>query len=127
MNLSRDKRLFRNDLLLFLSLVLICALILFFRKGNDDAATALITYSDGRCESISLSEDKLIDVDSEYGHNQIVVKNHSICISEADCKDELCVKQGCISKSGESIVCLPHKLSILIVDGAESNIDSMTY
>ncbi len=35
-------------------------------------------------------------------------------MDKADCPDKLCVKQGKISKSGESIICLPHKVVVKI-------------
>ncbi len=37
-------------------------------------------------------------------------------MKEADCPDKVCVGMRRISKSGETIVCLPHKLVIAIVN-----------
>ena len=47
-------------------------------------------------------------------HNHIRVKNETIAIDEADCPDKICVQTGAISKPGEIIACLPHKLIIEI-------------
>lgn len=127
MNLSKDKKLLRNDLALIAFIVCIAVLIILIADNKAKSSYAIINYSDGSKEAVFLSEDRTIEVDTELGRNVISIHDNSICICEADCKDELCVKQGEICRAGESVVCLPHKISILIVDGEESNLDSMTY
>ncbi|WP_179395866.1 NusG domain II-containing protein [Lacticaseibacillus absianus] len=47
-------------------------------------------------------------------YNEIVTTGAQIQITEADCSDQVCVRRGKISKPGETIVCLPHKLLIEI-------------
>ena len=39
---------------------------------------------------------------------------NEIKIVDADCKDELCIKQGSISKVGKTLICLPNELIIEI-------------
>ena len=39
----------------------------------------------------------------------------TVSMTEADCPDHLCVKQGKIKEFGESIVCLPNKVVLEIV------------
>lgn len=58
--------------------------------------------------------------DGDY--NLIEVDGEQIRIKEANCGDQVCVRRGWISKSGETIVCLPHKLVVEInaSDGSES-------
>lgn len=46
--------------------------------------------------------------------NEIETKGERIRVSAADCQDQVCVRKGQISKAGETIVCLPHKLLIEI-------------
>lgn len=59
------------------------------------------------------SEEKFI-IQTENGTNTILANNNEIKIVHADCKDELCVKQGSISKIGKTLICLPNKLIIEI-------------
>ncbi|ANK60886.1 MULTISPECIES: NusG domain II-containing protein [Loigolactobacillus] len=47
-------------------------------------------------------------------YNKIVFKNDKVAITDANCSDQICVKRGWISKSGQTIVCLPHKLLVEI-------------
>ncbi|MEY8762249.1 MULTISPECIES: NusG domain II-containing protein [Clostridium] len=57
--------------------------------------------------------------------NIVEVENGRIRISEADCPDKICVKTGWISKPGQSIVCLPHKL-IIKIEGKNSQYDEIS-
>lgn len=64
-----------------------------------------------------------LNVDSEFqidagegvdGYNILVIKNGVAFMKDADCPDKNCVHQGKISKVGETIVCMPHKVVIEI-------------
>lgn len=72
-------------------------------------------------------DDKLeIEVD-ELGHNVIVIDGYDVYISEADCPDQLCVKQGTINRSGAMLVCLPNKLTVEIIGTGNDEIDIISY
>ena len=45
-------------------------------------------------------------------------------MKEAGRPDKLCVKQGEISKAGESIICLPNRIIVSVEGGEESGIDA---
>ncbi len=72
---------------------------------------------------------KTIDIRTQYGYNKIEIGDGKVRVIDADCPDKLDVKQGWISKSGEIIVCLPHKLTIEIVgeNEADDEIDGISY
>ena len=44
-------------------------------------------------------------------------------MTEADCPDKICVNTGKISKIGETIVCLPHRV-VVEIQGEVSQSDS---
>lgn len=58
--------------------------------------------------------EKEIPIKTSYGENTIHISKDGIYMSEADCTDEICLKDGMITKVGQSLVCLPHKLIIEI-------------
>lgn len=77
-------------------------------------------------DNISLSTnkgEKKLNIKSSSGNNSILIRDNNIKVISADCKDDLCVKQGEISKVGESIICLPHKL-IIEIKGDEKDSSS---
>ena len=43
----------------------------------------------------------------------------------ADCPDKLCIRQGKISHTGETIACLPNRVTVRVISGAASNVDSI--
>ena len=54
----------------------------------------------------------------------IEIEDDSIGILDSDCRDKICIKSGFISKPGQLLVCLPHKLMIEIKSNVnEKNID----
>lgn len=78
---------------------------------------AEITLEGKFYKRIPLSEHRgedEIEIKTKYGYNIIKVSNQSIGIIDSDCKDKICIKTGFISKQGQSIICLPHKLMIEI-------------
>ncbi|MFR7749831.1 MAG: NusG domain II-containing protein [Collinsella sp.] len=50
------------------------------------------------------------------GTNLIEIKDGRVHVEEADCPNQDCVHQGWVDAAGEQIVCLPHKLTVDIVD-----------
>ena len=60
--------------------------------------------------------DESIDknVNFNTGTNVVVVKDGTVFVSEANCKNQVCVASGKISKKGESIICLPNKVTVEI-------------
>ena len=46
----------------------------------------------------------------DKGTNTLVIENGQAHFINSDCPDKTCQKIGKISKSGETIVCLPHKV-----------------
>lgn len=61
------------------------------------------------------------DPDGDY--NLIEVSGDKIRIKEANCGDQICVRRGWAKETGETIVCLPHKLVIEIssIDGSDTD------
>lgn len=61
---------------------------------------------------------KKIPIETEFGYNVLEIGDEEVRVVEASCPDELDVKQGSISESGEIIVCLPNRL-IIEIKGTE--------
>ena len=81
-----------------------------------DARTAVIQDADGNTFTMPLSQDDALTVTSSAGTNVVEVQAGKVRVSEADCPNQDCVEQGWISKAGQQIVCLPHKLVVNITD-----------
>jgi hypothetical protein len=89
---------------------------------------AVITVDNKIVKEITLTGNTGTDVfditQPDLDTNTIEVRDNQIRIKAATCSDQVCVLTGFISKPGETIVCLPHKLVIEIhaVDGYTDDI-----
>ena len=68
--------------------------------------------------SWSLDKDQVIEIDTDYGHNELTIKDGAAYMTDADCPDKYCIQMGKATHTGDSIVCLPHKLVIEITSSA---------
>ena len=59
-------------------------------------------------------------------YNVVIIDSGSVSVSEASCKNQVCVRHGSISHPGESIVCLPNRLIVSIEGGEGGGYDSIT-
>ena len=62
-----------------------------------------------------LDTDRRVRLESEDGYNLLVIENGRAYIEDSDCRCGVCVAHSPISKEGESVICLPHKLIVRVV------------
>ncbi len=62
-------------------------------------------------------------VSEDGGYNVVRAEQGRIGVVDADCPDKICVRQGFITSGVLPVVCLPHKLSVVITD--ESEVDAV--
>ncbi len=74
---------------------------------------------------VSLSVDTEFTMECENGWNRVEISGGSIRVIEADCPDKVCVQTGAISRGTVPIICLPHRLEIVIF--SENDIDAGVY
>ena len=93
--------------------------LIFFKTSQKSSKNnyAIIKVDGKIHKKIGLSNVKKsekVNLNLPNGKNTLLIKNNSIQMKSANCNDALCVKQGNISKVGQTIICLPHKLIIEI-------------
>ncbi len=59
-----------------------------------------------------LKKDRDIEIQTPRGYNVVHIGGGNIYMKSADCPEQLCVKQGRLTKEGRPIVCLPHRVVI---------------
>lgn len=116
----------KNDLILiFAALLLAAALWGALAVFRSEGAYALVTVNGEEYGRYALDKDTQQSIISGEHSNLLVISEGGARISEADCPDKLCVNQGEIRYSGQSIICLPHKVVVEIIGGERSNIDAV--
>ena len=98
--------------LLLIIIAAAAALYSVFRpRETGDRVT--VTVRGEKCGEYSLSEDGIYSLNG--GTNILEIKNGRARMTEADCPDRICVKEGWVSRMGECITCLPNKLVVEVV------------
>jgi len=68
-------------------------------------------------------KEEVVRIDAgNGGYNILVITGSGIYMKEANCPDQICVNFGRISKPGQTIVCLPHKVVISITGDQEGEL-----
>lgn len=119
----KKKRL--GDLLLAGGLLLLAGILfLLFRPGGQ-GAWAVVTADGVEVARYPLSEDRTVRL-GEEGYNVLQIARGTAAVIEANCGDRTCIRMGEISREGERIVCLPHRLIIYIEGGGAPAFDAST-
>lgn len=100
---------------------------LFLSIAKQDGTKAVITVEGKEVWSGNLSKDAVYTAKSKNGFNVVRIRDGKVSVTEADCPDQICRKHKSVDKTGETIVCLPHKVVVEIKDGTkEKEYDGIT-
>lgn len=115
----------RNDWFLIGIVLLVAAgcFLAQFLEGRPAGAVAVVSI-DGK-ETGRYSLEKAQRIVLETG-NTLVIEEGMAKMEEASCPDQYCVKQSAISRSGESIICLPHKVVVEIAAEERQALDGIS-
>ena len=114
----RDRKVQRRNTLI-LALILAAGfgaglLILNLTRG-EAGLYAVIEQGGREVGRLSLSEDAVLNVPfGETGYNLVEVRDGTVSVKEADCRNQICVGTGAIRYPGEVIACIPHRVIITI-------------
>lgn len=124
---GRDNKRLNLILVLAIAAVACVGLVatrLMGANTNADTATVVIRDGEQNVYELPLSQNTTKTVSTDLGTNLIEIKDGRVHVEEADCPNQDCVHQGWIDAAGEQIVCLPHKLTVGIVnESAETTYD----
>ena len=115
----------KADIILVVAVLAIAAVLVFVLYGlnGNSGAYVQIEVNGEIVETLSLSEDTEREIESaDGGKNTLVISGGSAKMTQANCPDGICTNHKAISRNGESIICLPHKTVITVVN--EKDIDN---
>ncbi|MBQ1411998.1 MAG: NusG domain II-containing protein [Clostridia bacterium] len=101
-----------GDLRLTAILLSLCAAGFLMTRWMLPAPRTVVIRADGR-EVACLP----LDVDTVYAvseGNVIEIRDGGVRMIRADCPDQVCVHTGRITETGQSIVCVPHRVVVTI-------------
>lgn len=123
-----EKRIRKNDVILIVVLLVIAMLayagMKIYQGQSTKNAVVLVTIDGTEYGRYPLAVDATEKIELEDGaYNLLVINDEKADVAEASCPDGICVKHREIDKRGQSIVCLPNKVVVEILNGEESEID----
>lgn len=107
--------------LLIAALALLCAAWTWGAAlESGTALTAVLTNSGGTLEKIPLAglQEERRTLSGNGYTLQVILTEEAVWVESADCPTQDCVHTGRISRSGQSIVCLPARIIIRLEGGA---------
>ena len=115
----------KADFLLFFIFIAAAALIAAVPLvRSSDGAPMVRIIAQGELAGIyPLDSDNEIEIERDGHRNVVVIKDNTVHMDYSDCKNQVCVNTGKISKPGETIVCLPNYVIVEIVSSEEGGED----
>jgi hypothetical protein len=115
----------KADFLLFFIFIAAAALIaaLPLVRSSDGAPMVRIIAQGELAGIYPLDSDNEIEIERDGHRNVVVIKDNTVHMDYSDCKNQVCVNTGKISKAGETIVCLPNYVIVEIVSSEEGGED----
>ena len=133
--LSSDKvkfpvqtRVWAGALAIVFALCLAAAAVIWLLPGSRRVARVSVDGAVVReIDLTAATGERSFVVEGVGGTNTVTVRPGGICVSEADCPDQVCVKRGWLEGGAAPIVCLPHRLVIeLVSGGSEDALDAVS-
>ena len=97
-------------------------LVFFLYFVNADSGRYVQVEVNGEVvETLELKENFEKQYDFDGNTNTLVISNGKASVTQANCRDGICVNHKAINRAGESIICLPHKLVVTILDSKDND------
>lgn len=117
-------------ILVFISFIPYIVFTLNLLEINDGTPIAIVSVKNIEIMRIPLTEKSFTEVldicTTESGDNVLEIKNNKVRVRNSNCPEQICVRTGFISKPGQSIICLPHKL-IVEIEYAVNNMEDLLF
>lgn len=116
-----SRRLVRwRELALAFAVVAVCLGVLLLRQGGIAGNVAQVYIDGNLVRSLSLSGGNTrVDLQGEYGVPvSLELEGGRICFVDVTCPDHLCEKTGFIYTEGQTAVCMPNRVAV-VIEGAQ--------
>ena len=113
----------RNDLLLIAGLLAAAALLWVLARPGGAGGWAVIIQDGTETARYPLDADRTVTIGGE-AYNVLRISGGRASVIEANCGDHTCVRTGAVSREGETIVCLPHRLVVRVEGGPAPAVDA---
>ena len=104
---------YRLDIIVIAALLILSlSVILIINLTRKDGATVTVTVDGVTVAEYPLSKDGVYTLNG--GSNILTIENGTARMSDSSCPDHICENKGKIKYVGQTIVCLPNKLTVTV-------------
>jgi len=113
------------DRVLFLLLLIISVAGLIYTREAFSLGSDVVVELNGKpVYTLSLDTNTEISLEGAHGQAVLEIKNSKVRMKEADCANQICMKQGWISHG--TIVCMPNHIVVIVGSTTKKDIDAIT-
>ena len=108
----------KKDIILGIGIIAVALLMLLVLQINrGEEGNRIQVILDGKIYgTYSLEKDQVIEIEEGSFYNKIRVEDGKAYMEETNCPDGYCEEQEKISRHTQTIVCLPHKLVVEVLE-----------
>lgn len=110
---------YKKDII-FISIIILVVICIFLviNLCKKTGEYVVVIHNGNEVAKYSLNTNQEIRLNFvENKYNILVIEDGKAYIKEASCPDKFCINQSTISKTGETITCLPNKTVIKVIGG----------
>ncbi|NLM11880.1 MAG: NusG domain II-containing protein [Clostridiaceae bacterium] len=88
----------------------------------------VVIYKEGKVfATIPLTAEETVIVEDEIGNRNVIkVEGGKVTMTEASCRDQICVHTRPARKDGQSIICLPNRVAVEVRSTQKNEIDGVS-
>lgn len=102
----------KRTLYLSLVILMVCGTFLFFNLKKPQGKKVAVCLRES-CSYYDLKSDTTIEIGTA---NILTIEDGLVYMESADCPDQICVNTGKISLLNQTIICLPNRVVVEIVE-----------
>ncbi len=106
-------------IIIILLMIAIAGFFLFRISGQGTLVEIKIAQKTYGTYDLNIDQEVLISDDQGLLLMKCLIKSGSVRVLESDCPDKICIDEGSIKLTGQTIVCLPNKVVIKIISDNE--------
>lgn len=117
--MSKTSLLPKRDICFLFALVILGVILTcwVFRPASSDGGILEVRLDGEVKMRLPLNKNTEKSISTSHGNtNRFQIQDGTVKMTEADCNDHICTSTSGINKPGQSIVCLPHRLVLAIVE-----------
>ncbi len=116
----------KADLILMAAIVILgLGISIFLAAGSHQGNKVEITKDGKLWGTYSLDGEHKITIRDGKELNVVKISGGKVTMESANCKNQVCVHHSPVSRTGESIVCLPHKI-VVSIKGEDNEYDTIS-